>query len=100
MSNACVNFEERRNCDAADGGYITNKNIIFPKTYISREYNCMCSVFDTRTFISEKNCHGNNEMSCIYLPCIYCRVYIGRVYMDHHTMTQILWCATTLPYFH
>ena len=49
MSNACVQFEERslnpskvialtRLCGGGGGG-VADENIIFPKTYVSREYN-------------------------------------------------------------
>ena len=52
MSNACVKFEERslnpskvialtRLCGGGGprGGCVADENIIFPKTYVSREYN-------------------------------------------------------------
>ena len=49
MSNACVKFEERslnpskvialtKLCGGG-GGCVADENIIFPKTYVSREYN-------------------------------------------------------------
>ena len=52
MSNACVKFEERslnpskvialtKLCGGGGpcGGCVAHENIIFPKTYVSREYN-------------------------------------------------------------
>ena len=58
MNNACVKFEERslnpskvivlttkfcggrRRRRCGGGGCVAVENIIFPKTYVSREYNC------------------------------------------------------------
>ena len=48
MSNACVKFEERSLNPSKvialtklwrGGGCVADENIIFPKTYVSREYN-------------------------------------------------------------
>ena len=54
MSNACVKFEERSlnpskvialtklwrgGGGSGGGGCVADENIIFPKTYVSREYN-------------------------------------------------------------
>ena len=50
MSNACVKFEERslnpskvialtKWCGGDGGGCVADENIIFPKTYVSRDYN-------------------------------------------------------------
>ena len=87
MGNACVNFEERRNCDAADGGggcVTFLGNIIACVAFLIHVH-----LYQRKIVMAIMNCR-------VYIG----RVYIGRVYMDHHTMTQILWCATTLPYFH
>ena len=60
MSNACVKFDERslnpskvialtKLCGGCGprggGGCVADKNIIFPKTYVSREYNDIANEF-------------------------------------------------------
>ena len=65
MSNACVKFEEcslnpskvialtTKLWRGGGGGGVADENIIFPKTYVSREYNYKCgaSKMVTNTFI-------------------------------------------------
>ena len=56
ISNACVKFEERSlnpsNVIAlTDAAADADENIIFPKTYVSREYNYTCLLIHVFVFI-------------------------------------------------
>ena len=81
MSNACVKFEERslnpskvialtKLCGDGGGprgGCVADENIIFPKTYVSREYNyIVCIAEGAQTILIDSNdtkTHGVHVIS-------------------------------------
>ena len=76
-SNACVKFEERslnpskiialtmKLCggDECDG-YVADENIIFPETYVSREYNNVLLVYLSAVYVIFKNPHPPTIFLC------------------------------------
>ena len=58
MNNACVKFDKsyRANNEIVTrrrrrGGCVADENIISPKTYVSREYNDLCTTFSLYNFL-------------------------------------------------